>query len=144
MAFTGTRVDKVSGGQVYGRELSVVYNCAAVHGELSCSCRATTGHVHDGSLRATADCSEDREEDGRRVSRERGDRRVPPRDVGVGGESHGLHRLARGRRRWPELTGRHKDLDPAPVGDDLKVGRRQQPTQPEADLEIVLEPAWVA
>jgi hypothetical protein len=58
------RVDKVSGGQVCSRELSAVYNCAAVHSELSCSYRATTWHVQDGSGRATAGGGEDREEDG--------------------------------------------------------------------------------
>jgi hypothetical protein len=53
------------------------------------------------------------------------------------GNPAALHRLARGPRRWPELTRRHEDLDPAPVDDGLQAGRRQQPTQPEADVEIV-------
>jgi hypothetical protein len=62
---------------------------------------------------------------------------IPPRYVGVGGESRGFHRLACSPGRKAELTRWHEDLDPAPVGGDLQAGRGQQPTQPEADLEIV-------
>jgi hypothetical protein len=91
-------------------------NCPAVTGLRPGMCRTD----QDGRRPAAAKIGR---KTGRRVSRERGDRDVPPRDVGVGGESRGP---SSPRARPTPVAGTH----PSARGPGSSPGRRRPAGRP--------------